>query len=293
MSEENPGHSEKASSSKENSGNGNPGKNNLDQFTREKSMCARPRVVWAALFLGLLSGTGMAGAGFLVSKGIADFRLAERYVTVKGLVERELEADLATWPLIIKSSGDDLAATQGEMEANLGVLSGFLKENGFTEAELSTRPPRVIDRMAAEYGGEMRAGQARYIVESGVMIRSNNVALVQKVSQMTNALVRAGVALTSDSNSCVSGPNYVFTRLNAIKPEMLAEATRNARASANQFAADSGSRVGGIRRAYQGVFSISGRDEVSGDGMGGGGCGISDPNKKIRVVTTVDYYLEN
>lgn len=244
----------------------------------------------AALTLaGVFVALGLVGGSGLLSEGLRDMRKSDRFVTVKGLVEREVQADLAVWTLKLRVAGNELAPTQQELETGIATVRKFLKEKGFEDGEISLRGLRVIDRKAQEYG-EARPDQMRFILESSVAIRSKNVTRVIEVSQLTNDLVRAGVTL-SDENNCNPGPTYLYTQLNSIKPEMLAEATKNARKSAEQFAADSGSRVGSIRQANQGIFSITPRDQVN-EGGEGGGCVPSDPNKKIRVVTTVDYYLE-
>lgn len=243
----------------------------------------------ATVVPALLIALGLVGAGAFIAHGFAEFRKSGRHVTVKGLVERDVASDLALWPLKVKVAGNDLASAQQEMEASVAKIAAFLKTNGFTDEEISTQGLRVFDRRTQEYN-EMRADQLRYIVEITVSVRTGNVAQVSKVSQMTSELVKSGVTLAED-NSCFSGPTYLFTKLNDIKPEMLAEATKNARTSAEQFAIDSGSRVGQIMQANQGTFSITSRDNINESGEGGG-CGVSDPYKKVRVVTTVDYYLE-
>lgn len=235
----------------------------------------------ACIALGIILGSA------LLAGGLRDIRRADRYVTVKGLVEREVMADLAVWTLKVKSAGNDLPLTQKELEDSVQKIKNFLKVNGLKDNEVELRGLRVVDRKAQEYN-EARADQMRYIVEATVFVRSVNVPIVIKVSQLTSDLVKNGVAL-AEENACNSGPAYLFTKLNDIKPEMIAEATKNARASAEQFALDSGSSVGGIRQANQGVFSVTPRDAV---GEEGGGCGVSDAAKRIRVVTTVDYYLE-
>lgn len=238
----------------------------------------------------LFIAAGIAVAGALIAHGLHGMKRADRYVTVKGLVERELSADLAVWPLQVKVAGNDLASVQRDLDASVQKIVAFLKTNGVTENEVEVRGLRVADRRAMEYG-EAKADQLRYIIQATVAVRSGNIELVRKVSQLTSELVKSGVALMDD-NACNTGPTYLFTKLNDIKPAMLAEATQNARKSAEQFAADSGSAVGQIRQANQGVFSIAPRDQVNESGEGGG-CGVpSDPFKKIRVVTTVDYYLE-
>ena len=128
------------------------------------------------------------------------------------------------------------------------------------------------------------------MIEGSVLVRTNNVDLVQSVSGQTSEIVRSGVAL-SQENSCGGGPSFLFTQLNEIKPEMLAEATKNARKAAEQFAADSGSSVGSIKQAYQGVFSVTPRDQTESNDNSNSCDTVADPNKKVRVVTTVDYFL--
>lgn len=233
--------------------------------------------------LGFALLLGLAIGGWFIGNGITEMRRADRFVTVKGLSEREVVADLAVWQLRTKVAGNDLASTQAQMEANLKAITAFLNTNNFQPNEMESRPIRVVDRRANEYGNGNNNAQ-RYIVEGGIVVRTARIDHVKKVSQLTNQLVSSGVTLTDDSG-CGGGPDYDYTAFNTIKQEMLAEATRNARETATQFAVDSGSRVGQIRRANQGLFSITPRD-------GGSGCVPSDPHKQIRVVTTVDYYLE-
>jgi hypothetical protein len=234
-------------------------------------------------------GVGLMGAGAMVGFGIRDMKRQDRYVTVKGLVEREVKADLAVWPLKTKVAGNDLATAQELLEANVQKIRTFLLQAGLSENEVAIRGLRVVDRSAQEYG-DAPANQMRFIIEATVYVRSPNVEKVSAIAQKTSELVKAGVTIAEETG-CGGGPNFIFTKLNDLKPDMLAEATQNARASASQFAKDSGSRVGTIRQANQGVFSITSRDQ--GDANDGGGCAASEPDKKVRVVTTVDYYLEN
>lgn len=240
----------------------------------------------AALILAL----GLAASAYLIGSMQKEIRLADRVVTVKGLVERDVVADTSLWPLNASAAGNDLTSTQTQMEKNVDAIKRFLLDKGFKEEEISLSPVRVIDRQAMEYN-EQKAGQARYVIQNTVTLRSTNIELVRKTTRYTNELVRAGITL-SDTQGC-NGPAFLFTGLNAIKPEMLVEATQNARKAAEQFAADSGSKVGGIKRAQQGVFSIAERDRAAaGDGDNDYNRCNADPNKKVRVVTTVDYYLE-
>jgi uncharacterized protein len=238
----------------------------------------------------ILAG-GLIISAFIVGAVQTALRFSDRTVTVKGLVERDVSADTAVWHLGTSAAGNELAATQAQMEKNTAAITFFLKEKGFRDEEISLSPVRVLDRQASQYG-EQKAGQTRFIIQGTVGLRSGNVDLVQKVSRLTNELVRAGITLSQESG-CTT-PSFYFTKLNDIKPEMLVEATQKARKAAEQFANDSGSRVGKIRRAWQGTFSIAERDQAAasaGEDGGYNSCN-SDPNKRVRVVTTVDYYLE-
>jgi hypothetical protein len=150
---------------------------------------------------------------------------------------------------------------------------------------------RVVDTQANEYGGVNRAPR-RYIVEQQVTVRTSRVDQVAAAAQKTMLLLQKGIVLNSNPGQ---GLTYKFTALNAIKPDMITEATRNARAAADRFAADSGSKVGSIRQANQGVFSISAADEGGGAGEPGeigGASGDGSVTKNVRVVTSVEYYLD-
>jgi len=224
---------------------------------------------------------------------LQEIRKGERYVTVKGTSERDVRADLAVWAMKLRVAGSDLGEAGRSMEATRAKVLQFLAQKGFSAEEIASQDLRVSDRQANDYGSGNMRDMLRYVVEATILLRSKNVDKVQKVSQMTDELVRAGVVLSS-KDEWQAGPRYLFSQLNTIKPAMLAEATKNARAAAVQFAADSGSAVGAIRRASQGLFSISDRDQTPpGQGEGGGGeSGETDPNKRVRVVVTVDYFLE-
>lgn len=237
---------------------------------------------------GVLLALSIVVAAFILACAARDFTAASRYVTVKGLVERDVEADLALWTLKFRTSGDDLVAAQRQAETNKAAVVAFLTGNGLEEKDMSATL-RVIDRKSQEYG-EARGDQARYIVETSVQVRTQDIGKVYAAGQKTTALVNQGIALVED-NTCNPGPSYTFTGLNGIKPEMLAEATKNARKAAEQFAADSGSEVGSIRRANQGVFSVNERDRAA-ESNEGGGCYAATPNKKVRLVTTIDYFLK-
>ncbi|HEX2163228.1 MAG TPA: SIMPL domain-containing protein [Thermoanaerobaculia bacterium] len=228
-----------------------------------------------AAVLGLLLALGLAAGGALLARGLFAARAADRFVTVKGLSEREVPADLALWPIVFTNTGNDLSALQEQVEQDAAAIRGFLGRFGFEPGEATLSAPRVTDYLAQ--GGYRDQGPAeRYLVESTVTLRSGDIEAVRRAIQASGELVRAGVALI---RSYEYNTQYLFTQLEAVKPEMIAEATRDARRAAEQFAEDSGARVGGIRRAQQGYFSIEDRDP------------FSPETKKVRVVTTVEYFL--
>jgi hypothetical protein len=239
---------------------------------------------------GLLLALGLIIGGWVLGSEIKATRLSDRYVTVKGLVERTVKSDLALWPLNFKEAGDDLALVYAKTEADKKTILQFLAEQGMQPSEIELGVVRVVDTQANEYGGGNRAPH-RYIVESQITVRTARVDPVAAAAQKTMLLLQKGIVLNSNPGQ---GVVYKFTGLNSIKPDMITEATRNARAAADRFASDSGSRVGSIRQANQGVFSILPADQGSDGGEGGEGgiSGDSSMMKTVRVVTSVQYYLE-
>jgi uncharacterized protein len=239
--------------------------------------------ILAALVLGLplaaaiILATGIAAGGYFVGHGLFAARASERAVTVKGLAEREVAANLAMWPIVFSTTGNDLVAIQSTLDASAKKVAAFLQARGFTPAEFSLSSPRVTDRDAQ--GGRMR-GEAgdRYVAEQTVTLRSGRITPVKVAIQQSGELIRDGVALV---RSYEYNTTFLYTSLDEIKPAMIAEATKDARKAAEQFARDSGSRVGAIRNAQQGFFDIQDRDP------------FSPEIKKIRVVTTVQYFLED
>ncbi|MDD5564577.1 MAG: SIMPL domain-containing protein [Thermoanaerobaculaceae bacterium] len=244
------------------------------------------------LALGLC--VGLIGGAAILGRSLQEIRKGERYVTVKGVAERDVKADLAVWGLKVRVAGNDLVEAGRSLEATRAKVLQFLSEKGFSAEEVSSQDLKVSDRQANDYGSGNTRDMLRYVVEATVLLRTRNVDLAQRVSRMTDELVRAGVVLSTKDDWQSAGPRFIFTQLNTIKPAMLAEATKSARAAAAQFAADSGSAVGSIRRASQGLFSITNRDQSApGQGEGGGGSeDESDLNKRVRVVVTVDYVLK-
>jgi uncharacterized protein len=237
--------------------------------------------------LGVLLSLGLIIGGWVLGSEIKATRLGDRYVTVKGLVERNVKSDLAIWPLIYKEAGDELGALYSKTEADKKTVLQFLAEQGIQPSEIELGIIRVVDTQANEYGGGTRAPH-RYIVEQQITVHTSRVDQMAAAAQKTLQLLQKGIVLGGNPGQ---GLAYKFTGLNAIKPDMITEATRNARAAADRFAADSGSKVGSIRTANQGTFSIL-PAEQAGDGAEGGFGADSSLMKTVRVVTSVEYYLE-
>jgi uncharacterized protein len=238
----------------------------------------RSIVAAAVLAIGLAVGGGLVGNGF------ARGRSSDRYVEVKGLAEREVAANLALWPLRFAASGNELASAQAQITRSHKEVLAFLERNGIPPSATEIQSLQVTDSTTQRYGPD-RPGAPRFIIEQTVMVRFDKPEVVQAASQKVSDLVSAGIVLSS-SGDYSGGPTFIFTGLNALKPKMIAEATANARASAEQFASDSGSALGAIRQANQGVFVILPRDQAPGANE------ASQLRKIVRVVSTVQYFLD-
>jgi hypothetical protein len=227
---------------------------------------------------------GIAIAGFLIAQGFHASR-TDRFVTVKGISEREVVANVAIWPLRVVASNDDLGKAQAELERSVAKIREFLGANGIDAANARVLGFAVSDAQTNQYGGGERAG-SRFVINQTLVVRSSEPEKVLAASAKVGELVAAGVVLSSGGEYGGGGPTFLFTGLSDLKPAMIAEATARAREAAEQFARDSGSAIGGIRRANQGMFEILPRDRAP---------GISEEaqlEKTVRVVSTVDYRLE-
>lgn len=217
---------------------------------------------------------GLIVGGYLLGNGLVRAKDADRSVTVRGLAERNVTADLATWTIAYSGTAEDLAGAQASVDEDSNAIRGFFRELGFPADALAPTGVNVT-----QFTDD---GVTKFTVRQRMTLRSNDIKRAQDAVKRQFELVRRGVVLEEGS-----GMAYTFTKLNSIKPTMVAEATKDARASAEQFAKDSGTSVGTIKSATQGYFEINARD-----GDSGGGWGVSDtPYKKVRVVTTVDFYL--
>ncbi|WP_418696560.1 SIMPL domain-containing protein [Bacteroides sp.] len=224
----------------------------------------------------IIISIGIIMLGVMIRNGINDFKDKDRIVSVKGLAEMEVPADKVIWPLVYKDIGNDPALLYVNMEQKNKAIVNFLEKNGVAKDEISIVPPEIIDLQAERYGN--RDISYRYNATSVITVTSKNVDKVRKLMSEQAELLKQGIAITGgDYKYNVS---YEFTGLNGIKPQMIEEATKNARAAAEKFAKDSDSSLGKIRNASQGQFSISDRD-------------ANTPYiKSVRVVTTVNYYLK-
>jgi hypothetical protein len=199
-------------------------------------------------------------------------------VTVRGLSEREVKADLAVLPLRFTASGEVLSEVQARIDGDLALVRQFLRSQGYPAEAVDLGRLEVADTRSREYG--VQNGGPRFILAQTVIVRTGDVARVQTTTRALNDLVRQGVVLQD-----FQGPSYIFTKLNAVRPEMIAEGTAAARTGAEQFAKDSGTPLGPIRQATQGSFEILPRDGAGGDESG-------SIDKKVRVVTTITYSLK-
>jgi hypothetical protein len=217
---------------------------------------------------------GLVLGGYLLGDGLTRARAADRSVMVRGLAERDVVADLATWTIAYSSSAFDLASAQASVDEDTAAIRAFFKELGFPDEALQPTGVNVST-------GANQDGATVFTVRQRMTLRTTDIARAQRAVRRQFDLVRRGVLLEEGS-----GMVYAFTKLNEVKPSMVAEATKDARAAAEQFAKDSGTGVGSIKQATQGYFEIAARD---GDG---GGWGVADtPYKTVRVVTSVDFYL--
>ncbi|MCK6370299.1 MAG: SIMPL domain-containing protein [Gammaproteobacteria bacterium] len=229
----------------------------------------------SAALLGVLVALGLAAGGYFIGDGLYAARASERFVTVRGFAEREVPADLVLWPITYQVTASDLPTLQARIEQGATRIEAFL-DGKFARGEVTRTAPRVTDYAAQAQPGGGRPAE-RFMAEAGVLVRTASIAEAQGLMARAGELVKAGVALTRNWEYPTQ---YLFTQLESIKPAMIAAATKDARGAAEQFALDSGARVGVIRNAQQGLFTIEDRDPLSPEW------------KRVRVVTTIQYLLE-
>lgn len=234
------------------------------------------KVTSAAAILGGCLLVGMLGMSWVANTTANEMKSYERHVTVKGLAEREVEANVAIWPIQFTVASNELEQIYVEAESNTQKIVSFLVQNGIQKDEVTISPPAIIDKLAQQYGGNGRA-EFRYNANQRVTVYSSHIDTVRDAQTRLSELGKQGVVLSGDMYQART--EYLYTDLNLIKPEMVEQATENAREVGQKFAADSNSSLGKIKQASQGQFSISDRDQ-------------NNPHiKKVRVVSTVTYYL--
>jgi hypothetical protein len=237
------------------------------------------------LAIGIALAVGVALSGFFIGRGFVQSRTADRFVTVKGVSEREVKADLALWPIRFVAASNNLSQAQAEIARSTHQVVALLARHAIDTSTVEVLGLEVQDAFANPY----REGPVtnRFIVTQTIMVRSTVPDSIMAASQRVGDLLEAGVLLSSGygPGGPAGTPTFLFTRLNELKPAMIAEATAAAREAAEQFAADAKTTLGGIRQANQGIFVILPRDQAS---------GITEESqlyKTVRVVATVDYYL--
>ncbi|MBM9536985.1 SIMPL domain-containing protein [Desulfobulbus alkaliphilus] len=240
----------------------------------------------AAVVLGLFLCLGLALAGYWVGKGLERFRSDSRSVIVKGLVEREVKSDRAIWTLRFRRAGDSIREVHTQISADREAVMEFLSRQGFSNEEIRRLPTRTIDKLAREYVSPGQEG-FRYLVTASLAVASTEVDRITAALEATEELLTLGVLLDQEEGS--ANPRYIVSTFNALRPELLADATRNARFTAQQFADDAGTRVGRIRSANQGSIQIFGSD---GNNESSPYSATSTPVKIIRVVSTFEFELQ-
>jgi hypothetical protein len=236
------------------------------------------RNILGAFLLGALVCIGLIALGYQLAQGIIHIKSLDRTVTVKGLSEREVPANVAIWPITFQEAGNDLNQLFSTIQKNNERVVRFLENRGFKPEEISVSPPGILDKQAEGYAGSQQI-KFRYSGNSTIIVYSEKVDDVRKAMNELVELGKQGIAIARSNYQTQT--EFLYTKLNEIKPEMIEEATKNAREVAEKFARDSNSRLGKIKTARQGQFSINHRDN-------------NTPHiKNVRVVSTIEYYLSD
>lgn len=236
----------------------------------------------AVILAGLFVAIGMAMSAALLGDALVQSRQPQRWVTVKGLSEREVKADLGFWPVRFTSTGPDLQSARAGIEASETAVRDFLEQRGFEDGDIQVQNIQVEDRYAG-YNAGNTPDDVRFVLTEDLLVRSSNVDALSTAARDVADLLRQGVVFASDSYS--AGPSFVFTNITDLKSEMLTEATQRARDAAAQFATESDSRVGDIKTANQGVFEILPAVQIPNERP------EKQIDKNVRVVTTITYFL--
>ena len=245
------------------------------------------------LIIAISIVSGLVIAGFIIGRSLERFKKEDRYISVKGFSEREVKANFAVWTIKTRITTNDLAEGSRNIEENKRKIVEFLVGNGIKKDEIIQQNLSVTDKLARDYGTN-DIGAFRYIIENSIQVRTENVDTIEHVSKQTDKLLKAGV-LIADNTEYNPGVKYLFTGLNDIKPLMLSEATQNARKAATEFTKENNVRLGKLKKANQGLFSIVDRDfSISSPGNEGGyyAPNVNDMYKKVKVVVNIEYSIE-
>lgn len=226
--------------------------------------------------LGVCLVWGLSALGLTLKQAITDFKMLDRSVTVKGLAESEYPADIVIWPIQYTSASNDLEALYQEIETQNTKIVDFLKNKDIEAQEIALGTPKITDKLAQQYGGG-EDSKFRYMAVQTITVYSSKIDAIRNVMPQLSELGKTGIAFSqADYDAQVE---YIFSRLNEVKPQMIEESTTNACSVAEKFATDSQSRLGKIKKATQGQFTINNREK-------------NNPHiKHIRVVSTIEYYL--
>ena len=231
----------------------------------------------SALILGTLLCLGLALLGYGIGHSLIEMKSMERTVTVKGLAEQEVKANIAIWPIRFTEVDNDLTTLYQTVQTQTDKVISFLLKQGFSIDEISSSQPSIEDRQAQGYVDPNV--KYRYAAKVTISIYTKRVGLLLESRQNMLELAKEGIAISSQDYN--SRTEFLFTELNSVKPAMVQAATTNARQIADKFAQDSDSVLGKIKSASQGQFSISDRDS-------------NTPYiKRVRVVSTLTYYLKD
>lgn len=228
-----------------------------------------------SIISSIILALGLLALGLCIKCGITSFSDRNRVVSVRGLAEQEVQANKVTWPVVYKLVGNDLPSLYTEIESTNRIIIQYLTSNGISNQEITVGAPSMEDLEANPYNNNLRY---RYNLTEVITVTSEQVDLVRKLINRQGELLKKGVAIVSDYSYQTT---YEYTELNSIKPEMIAEATRKAREAAEKFAEDSGSKIGKIKDAQQGQFSITDRDPYT------------PFIKNVRIVTYINYQIED
>lgn len=231
---------------------------------------------FSAVVLGVSLVLGLAVLGYLLGSYAVTVKEYERTVTVRGLAEQEVNADIVIWPIRYTLADNDLSALYGNLDSSNNKILEFLARNGIEASAVTLSPPAITDRLAQAYSDNSGA-EFRYTAQQNLTVYSDDIDRIRSLMSSMSELGREGIVFSGAEWDLQ--PEFIFSGLNDVKPQMIEQATREARAAAQKFAADSQSSLGKIKNASQGQFTITDRDR-------------NNPHiKNVRVVVTVEYYL--